>query len=296
MTHTSVLSQLGDPALRPKRRRPRGGGALLSYIGGLVVVATVLGIALVHLWPGFDPFAQDLSAVRLAPFVDAAHPLGTDANGRDLLSRLAAGGVRTLWITAAVVGINMLVGTVFGLCAGFFGGWLDNIIALLTDVSLALPAVLLLIALSAIFGPSALLMILVLGLTHWMNFARVARATALTLRGQDFVIAPRLLGASAMHVIRTHILPHVVPQMFILAVSSIGLVIVLQAGLDYLGLGVQPPSPTWGGLVLEGQKYLRLSPWQATIPGIAIFLIVGGTQFFSQRFTAENKQPLRKVR
>ena len=296
MTHTVTLAQIGPETPKKRRTRPGTGNRVLSYLGGGVVLATILAIIAVHFWPGFDPYTQDLAAVRLNPFVDPAHPLGTDSIGRDLLSRLAAGGKTTLWITAAIVGINMVVGTILGLLAGFFGGWLDNIIALLTDVSLALPAVLLLIALSAIFGPSALLMILTLGLTHWMSFARVARATALSLRGRDFVLAPQMLGASSSRVIRTHILPHVVPQMFIIAVTSIGLVILLQAGLDYLGLGIQPPEPTWGGLVLEGQKYLRLSPWQVVIPGIAIFLIVGGTQFFSQRFTAENTQPLRKVR
>lgn len=295
MTHTVTLAQI-DPSAPKRRRRRHGNGRVLSYLGGGIVIATVIGIIAVHFWPGYDPYTQDLSAVRLVPFADPAHPLGTDAVGRDLLSRLAAGGATTLWITLAVVGLNMFVGTVLGLLAGFFGGWLDNVIALVTDVSLALPAVLLLIALSAIFGPSALLMILVLGFTHWMSFARLARATALSLRNRDFVIAPQMLGASSGRVIRTHILPHVVPQMFILAVTSIGLVILLQAGLDYLGLGIQPPDPTWGGLVLEGQKYLRLSPWQVIIPGIAIFLVVGGTQFFSQRFTAENTQPLRKVR
>ncbi|PII82871.1 hypothetical protein BMH32_15420 [Leucobacter sp. OLJS4] len=294
MTHTVTLAQV-DP-VAPRRRRSRGSGRTLSAIGGGIVVATVIAVVAAHFWPGFDPYTQNLDAVRLSPFADPGHPLGTDAVGRDLLSRLAAGGTTTLWITLAIVLLNMLVGTVLGLLAGFFGGWLDSAIALVTDVSLALPAVLLLIALSAIFGPSALLMILVLGLTHWMSFARLARATALSLRHRDFVVAPQMLGASAGRVIRTHILPHVVPQMFILAVTSIGTVIILQAGLDYLGLGIQPPDPTWGGLVLEGQKYLRLSPWQTIIPGLAIFLVVGGTQFFSQRYTAENTQPLRKVR
>ncbi|MDQ0613581.1 peptide/nickel transport system permease protein [Microbacterium sp. W4I4] len=296
VTDTVAIAQT-DPSPHGRRRgRRRGSGQMLSHLGGAVVVATIAAIIAVHLWSGFDPYAQDLASARLAPFADPAHPLGTDAIGRDLLSRLAAGGKTTLWITAAVIALNMLVGTVFGLLAGFFGGWLDNVVALVTDVSLAMPAVLLLIALSAIFGPSALLMILVLGFTHWMSFARLARATALSLRNRDFVLAPQMLGASSARVIRTHILPHVVPQMLIVAVTSIGSVILLQAGLDYLGLGIQPPDPTWGGLVLDGQKYLRLSPWQAVLPGIAIFLVVGGAQFLSQRYTAENTQPLRKVR
>jgi peptide/nickel transport system permease protein len=296
MTDTVAIAQVDTTPLGRRSRRVRGTGAALSYLGGGIVLATLLGIVAVHFWSGFDVYGQDLSATRLSPFADPAHPLGTDALGRDLLSRLAAGGKTTLLITMAIVALNMVVGTLFGLSAGYFGGWLDNVIALTTDVSLAMPAVLLMIALSAIFGPSALLMILVLGFTHWMSFARLARATTLSLRGRDFVIAPLMIGVSAARVIRTHILPYVAPQMFILAVTSIGHVILLQAGLDYLGLGIQAPEPTWGGLVLEGQTYLRLSPWQVVIPGLAIFLVVGGTQFFSQRYTAENNKPLRKVR
>ena len=295
MTDTVAMAQVGVAAPRRRRFSTRQ-GRWLSTSGGLIVVLVILAIIAVHFWPGFDAFTQDLAHARLGPFVDPKHPLGTDVVGRDLLSRVAAGGQTTLLITAAIVLVNFVVGTVLGLLAGFFGGWADNVIALVTDVSLALPAVLLLIALSAIFGPSALLMILVLGFTHWMSFARLARATALSLRSRDFVMAPRMLGASSARIIRTHILPHVLPQMFIVAVTSIGSVILLQAGLDYLGLGIQPPDPTWGGLVLEGQKYMRLSPWQVILPGLAIFLVVGGTTFFSQRFTAESTQPLRKVR
>lgn len=296
MTDTVAMAQVAAGSRRRRVRLSRRQGRSLSTIGGAIVVLVIVAIIAVHFWPGFDAFSQDLAHARLGPFMDPTHPLGTDVVGRDLLSRVAAGGQTTLLITAAIVLVNFVVGTVLGLLAGFFGGWADNVIALVTDVSLALPAVLLLIALSAIFGPSALLMILVLGLTHWMSFARLARATALSLRARDFVMAPRMLGASSLRIIRTHILPHVLPQMFIVAVTSIGSVILLQAGLDYLGLGIQPPEPTWGGLVLEGQKYMRLSPWQVILPGLAIFLVVGGTTFFSQRFTAESTQPLRKVR
>lgn len=295
MTDTVALASVEVPKAGQRRAKRRATG-ILSIVGACTLVLMVLFIAAVHLWPGFDPYAQDLAQAQLKPFQDAAHPLGTDAVGRDTLSRIAAGGRATLLITTVVVLINMAVGTVLGLAAGYFGGWLDNAIALVVDVNLAMPAVLLLIALSAIVGPSATLMIVVLGFTYWMGYARVARATALSLRSRDFVVAPLMLGAGQGRIIRTHIFPHVLPQMLILAVTDFGLVILIQAGLDYLGLGIQPPDPTWGGLILEGQKTLRLNPWQAILPGIAIFLVVVSIQFLSQRFTAEGSQPLRKVR
>lgn len=281
---------LARPARRPAKR------SVLPAVGALMLLAMLLFIVIVPLLPGFDPLVQDLSNGHLAPFVDSTHPLGTDAIGRDTLSRVAEGGRITVAISLAVVIINVIIGTTLGLCAGFFGGWTDNAITLVSDVNLAMPIVLLLIAIASIVGPSAGLMILVLGCTFWMGYARVARATALSLRGRDFVIAPQILGAGAAWTIRKHVLPHVVPQMLILAVTDIGIVMLLQAGLDYLGLGVQPPVPTWGGLILEGQKSLRVGPWQAILPGIAIFIVVAGTQFLSQKFTAEGSIPLRKAR
>jgi len=280
---------------RPARRRGKP-TSVLPAIGALMLLAMLLFIVLVPLVPGFDPLVQDLSLAHLPPFADATHLLGTDAIGRDTLSRVAEGGRITVAISLAIVTINVLIGTTLGLCAGFFGGWIDNAITLVSDVNLAMPVVLLLIAIASIVGPSAGLMILVLGCTFWMGYARVARATALSLRGRDFVLAPQMLGAGASWTIRKHVLPHVVPQMLILAVTDIGIVMLLQAGLDYLGLGVQPPAPTWGGLILEGQKSLRVGPWQAILPGIAIFIVVAGTQFLSQRFTAEGSTPLRKAR
>lgn len=293
MTQTlAIPSVVARPAPRRKRRR----GSVLPFVGAGLLVIMAIFIIVVPFWPGFDPLGQDLANARLAPFTDPSHPLGTDAIGRDTLSRLAEGGRTTVLITMAVVAINMVIGVVLGLCAGYFGGWLDNAIALVSEVNLAMPVVLLLIALASITGPSAVLMVVVLGCTFWMGYARVARATALSLRSRDFVVAPQMLGAGPGWIIRTHVLPHVLPQMLILAVSDIGIVILVQAGLDYLGLGIQPPSPTWGGLILEGQKTLRIDPWQAILPGIAIFMVVVGTQFLSQRFTAEGAQPLRKVR
>lgn len=292
---STVSIALESPRLR-RRQRIRQPSSILPLVGAILLVGMLLFVIVVPLLPGFDPLAQDLSRARLLPFVDPAHPLGTDAIGRDSLSRLAEGGRTTLLIALAVVSINVVIGVTMGLCAGFFGGWIDNLITLVSEVNLAMPVVLLLIAIASIVGPSALLMVAVLGCTFWMGYARVARATALSLRDRDFVLAPQMLGAGPGWTIRKHILPHVVPQMLIIAVTDVGIVMLIQAGLDYLGLGVQPPAPTWGGLILEGQKTLRLDPWPAVLPGLAIFLVVVGIQFLSQKFTAEGTLPLRKVR
>ncbi|PPL16130.1 ABC transporter permease [Microterricola pindariensis] len=292
----TIAMAVETPRVGRRRARSRTRGSVLPFVGVALIASMLLFVLIVPLLPGFDPLAQDLSRARLLPFADPAHPLGTDAIGRDSLSRLAEGGRTTMLIALAIVAINLVLGVTMGLCAGFFGGWMDSFITLVSEVNLAMPVVLLLIAIASIVGPSALLMVIVLGCTFWMGYARVARATAMSLRDRDFVLAPQMLGAGAGWTIRKHILPHVVPQMLILAVTDIGVVMLIQAGLDYLGLGVQPPSPTWGGLILEGQKTLRIDPWPAVLPGLAIFLVVVGIQFLSQKFTAEGTLPLRKVR
>jgi len=267
----------------------------VQVVGAAMLASVVAFVVLVPLLvPGYDPLAQDLSRARLTPFASADHPLGTDALGRDTLSRLAAGGRITLTIAVVVVALNTVIGTTLGMLAGFFGHWPDTIISVVSDIQLAMPVVLLLIALSAIFGPSATLMVAVLGLTYWVGYARVARAVALQLRDRDFVLSPQIQGASVGWIVRKHVLPHLTAQMVIIAVTDVGVIMLSQAALDYLGLGVQPPTPSWGGMIFDGQKLLRIDPWLSIIPGIAMFLVVAGTQFFSQKFTAEGSAPLRR--
>lgn len=291
MTAIPVPAVLTDPTTS---RRPGLRLRPAQLVGALMLGSVVLFIVLVPLlWPGYDPYAQDLSQARLVPLSSAAHPLGTDALGRDTMSRLAAGGRITLPIALVVVALNAVIGTTLGMLAGYFGRWPDTLVSAVADVQLAMPVVLLLIALAAIFGPSAQLMIIVLGLTYWVGYARVARAMALQLRERDFVFSPQIQGASTSWIIRKHVLPHLTAQMIIIAVTDIGVIMLAQAGLDYLGLGVQPPTPSWGGMIFDGQKLLRIDPWLSIVPGVAMCCVVAGTQFFSQRFTAEGSAPLR---
>lgn len=291
MTAIPVPAVLADEeTIRRRARRLRPA----QLVGAVMLGSVVLFLVLVPLlWPGFDPYAQDLSRARLAPLASFEHPLGTDALGRDTMSRLAAGGRMTLAIALVVVALNAVIGTTLGMVAGYFGRWPDTLISIVADIQLAMPVVLLLIALAAIFGPSAQLMIIVLGLTYWVGYARVSRAMALQLRDRDFVFSPQIQGASTAWIVRKHVLPHLTAQMIIIAVTDIGVIMLAQAGLDYLGLGVQPPTPSWGGMIFDGQKLLRIDPWLSVIPGVAMFLVVAGTQFFSQRFTAEGSAPLR---
>lgn len=285
------LAEITDPVA--VRRR----GLTLTPVQGLgvaMLAVVVLVVVVVPFLPFYDAYGQDLAKARLAPFADPGHLLDTDALGRDTLSRLALGGRITLTIALLVVALNAVIGTTLGMLAGFFGGWADTAISVVSDIQLAMPVVLLLIALSAIFGPSATLMVIVLGCTYWVGYARVARSMAMQLRDRDFVFSPLIQGASTSWIIRTHVLPAVTAQMIIIAVTDIGVIMLAQAGLDYLGLGVQPPTPSWGGMIFEGQKLLRIDPWLSVVPGVAMFLVVAGTQFFSQKFTAEGTAPLRR--
>jgi peptide/nickel transport system permease protein len=275
------------------RRRPAAGrrkrrAASPAFATGCVMLGLVLLLAAGGaLLPGYDPFGQDLSAAMRKPFTDPDHLLGTDSLGRDMLSRLSLASFVTLGIALAVVILNAVIGTGLGMAAGYFGGRLDSAITTLADVNLAMPVVLLLIAVAAVTGPSATITIATLGLTYWVGYARVSRNLARSLRNRDFVLAPLTQGGGHGWVIRQHILPNVFSQTLIIAATDIATIVLIESSLEYLGLGVQPPVPSWGSMIFEGQKYLGTNPWLAVLPGIVMFLTVAGAQFTSQRFTAE---------
>jgi peptide/nickel transport system permease protein len=286
-------SAIGSLALPVRVKRPR---ARPTFVISIVMLAIVAALVLVvPFLPGFNAYEQDLSNAMLPPFTNGAHPLGTDPLGRDVLSRLAVAGQISLMIVIAVVVINLIIGIALGLVAGYFGGPIDNIVMGVADLQLAMPFVLLLIAVSAIVGPSTGLMIVMLGITFWVGYGRVARGLAMTLREREFVLAPITQGAGSGWIIRKHLLPAVIPQMAIIASFDIGVIVIAQASLDFLGLGVQPPTPTWGGMIAEGQKYLQINPWLCIIPGLTMFLLIGGVQFISQRFTSESGPAVARI-
>jgi peptide/nickel transport system permease protein len=256
----------------------------------LVLVAVL--IALVPMLPGYDPYAQNLAAGLLPPGQRALdgtfYLLGTDTLGRDMLSRLALGGQVSLFIGVSAVVVSMVLGVLLGLIAGFFRGWVENTIMGIADLQLSVPRVLLLIAVAAVMGAGVVKLAILLGITSWVTYGRVARAMALSLREREFVLAAVTQGATATWNIRKHLLPNVLPQMLIVGSYELGQIIVLESALSYLGLGVQPPLASWGLMVSDGQTYLELDPWLSVLPSIALFLLVAGIQILSQSFTREN--------
>jgi len=266
--------------------------SLSTAIALLFLLLVAVLIAVVPFLPGYDHYAQNLAAGLLPPgqssFDGTFYPLGTDTLGRDMLSRLALGGQVSLFIGVSAVAVSLVLGVVLGLIAGFFRGWTESVIMGIADLQLSVPRVLLLIAVAAVMGSGVVKLAILLGVTSWVSYGRIARAMALSLREREFVLAATTLGATASWNIRRHLLPNVLPQMLIVGSYELGQIIVLESALSYLGLGVQPPLASWGTMVSDGQTYLELDPWLSVLPSIALFLLVAGIQIVSQSFTREN--------
>ena len=269
----------------------------VTFTAGLAVamLASVLVLITIVPWlPGYDPYTQDLAGSLLLPFdrLDNGQVsiFGTDKLGRDILSRMALAGRVSLFIGFSAVTISMVVGVTLGLVAGYRRGWTEAVIMGLADLQLSIPRVLLLIAVTAIIGPTVVNLTILLGLTSWVAYGRVARALSLSLREREFVLSAITQGATPVWNIRKHLLPNVLPQMVIVGSFELGQIIVLEAALSYLGLGIQPPLPSWGLMISEGQSYLEINPWLAVIPGLALFMLIAGVQFLTQSLTTEGEE------
>jgi peptide/nickel transport system permease protein len=251
-------------------RRPSVAVALLF------IVTVVLLAALAPWLSPFDPDEQFVEGLSLegAPMAPAApYWLGTDLLGRDLLSRLIFGARTSLFIGLVANGLAVLIGTLVGLTAGFVRGWLGSALMRLTDLMMAFPALLLAIALSAIFQPSVWIVAMVIAMVNWVQIARVIHAETLALGARDFVAVERTLGASDLRILFSHLLPHLLPTILVWATLGISTTVLLEATLSYLGVGVQPPTPSWGNIIFESQTYFTSAPWLVFIPGAAIILL-----------------------
>ena len=266
---TAVVAPAGGGAGARRTRRLVGTGV------GFVLVVALVAIAAPWLSPQ-DPTRQSLRGRLAAPTLEGAdgraHLLGTDHLGRDVLSRVIWGARVSLLVGFAAVVVGGIIGATLGILAGYRGGWLDSAIMTLADAQLAFPFILLAIGIIAVLGPSFPTLILVIGLSGWMSYARVLRSQVLVLRSREFVDAIHALGGSAGRIVARHILPNVLSSLVVIATLELARSIVLEATLSFLGLGVQPPTPSWGGMVQEGREYLDSAWWISTYPGLVLML------------------------
>ncbi|MCX7211544.1 MAG: ABC transporter permease [Burkholderiales bacterium] len=250
--------------------------ALLSrptaVFGGVVLIG-VIGLALFAPWIApYDPLATSWSLVRKAP--SAAHWFGTDEVGRDLLSRIIWGARASLSAGVIAVAIAVGVGVPTGMVAGYVGGWTDALISRLTDAMLAIPFLILAIALAAFLGPSLGNAMIAIGVTATPIFVRLARGQVLAARAEDYVEAARAVGNPPIRILMRHILPNILPPVMVQATLAVAAAIIAEASLSFLGLGQQPPAPSWGSMLNTAQRFLTQAPWMAIFPGLAIFLTV----------------------
>ena len=235
----------------------------------LIFIAIALGAA--HLAP-FDPTATDFAAIRKPP--SAVHLLGTDEVGRDVLSRLIWGARASLLAGVIPVTLAVSLSIPLGLVAGYAGGWIDSWMMRLNDAMLAIPFLIVAIALAAFLGPSLRNAMIAIGIASLPTFVRLARGTVLALKAEDYVEAARALGCSRPRIAGRHILPNMLPPLIVQSSIAVAAAIIAEASLAFLGLGQQPPAPSWGSMLNAAQRYLSQAPWMALYPGLTIFAIV----------------------
>ncbi|MDA9251870.1 ABC transporter permease [Alphaproteobacteria bacterium] len=258
------------------RRRVFGHQGVM--IGAAIVLAAVLIALTAPLIAPHDPYYQDLLNRLVPPVWDSRgsweHILGTDHLGRDYLSRLIYGARISLLIGIGAALISGLIGTFLGVAAGYFGGRVDMVVTFMITVRLSMPVVLVALAVVAIVGGSLQVVVMVLGFLLWDRFAVVMRSSTLQIRSMDYVAAAQAVGCSTTRILTTEIMPNVVNNLIVIATLEIAHAIILEAALSFLGLGVQPPLPSWGLMVSEGKDMMLFEPWLITIPGVALFLLV----------------------
>jgi peptide/nickel transport system permease protein len=280
---TQIDVALGRPEVfvDVKERRPSRSWDIFLQPNFCIPVAVLtimlLGAIFAPQISPYDPLQTSLTA-RLQPPAFAggtdAHLLGTDKLGRDVLSRIIWGARVSLSVSLLVILITGTIGTVLGIVSGYFGGWADGAIMRVTDVSLAFPGILIALLLAVTLGPSFSTVVLAISLLGWAAYARLIRGEVLKLRNADFVLQARIIGCSPWRIMITHVFPNVVNPLLILATLSLGLVILIESALSYLGAGIPPPTPTWGSMVSDGRGLIDTAWWISFFPGLAIGMVV----------------------
>lgn len=276
-TSGRTLPQASAPASRRRRRRGRTAAGMVGWgLAGLIVGIAVLAPVL----SPHDPFQQDLERHAAAPTISwsrlGAYPLGNDQLGRDLLSRVIYGSRVSLGVGIAAVVLGGTIGVALGIMSGYFGGWPDRLIMRVADIQLAFPFILLAMAIIAVAGPGLGKLIAVLALSGWVTYARVVRSEVLSVREREFIQAARAIGLRNWRIMLKHVLPNVAAPIIVVATLELARVVILEAALSFLGLGVQPPTPSWGRMLADGRDFLATAWWISTFPGLAIMALVLG--------------------
>jgi peptide/nickel transport system permease protein len=245
-----------------------------AMLGGVIVLFFVLLAVLAPILPIPDPTATDWGAVRKAPSL--AHPMGTDEIGRDVMSRLIWGARASLMAGVLSVAIALGIGVPLGIAAGYFGGWTDSVISRCTEALLAAPFLILAIALAAFLGPSLGNAMIAIGLSATPIFIRLTRGQVISVAAEDYVESANAIGLPTMKILSRYIFPNVLPPVLVQATLTVATAIIAEASLSFLGLGQQPPAPSWGSMLNTAKNFLNQAPWMALWPGIAIFLVVLG--------------------
>ena len=263
-------------------RKMRGNKMIL--FSSIILMITIFVGAFANFIVPFNPYDQDLDNRLNSPLwrdkEDRLHLLGTDHLGRDVFSRIIYGVRVSLLIGVLAVAISAIFGIILGLIAGFYGGIFDDVIMRIADVQLAIPLILLAIAVIVVLGSSVKVLILVIGLTQWMAYARMVRGETLSLREKDFVTSGYAVGANDLRIILRYIFPNTLASLMVLITLNMAGVIVLEAGLSFLGLGIQPPEPSLGTMLSESKNYLSRAWWLSTFPGLTIMIIIMGINLF----------------
>jgi peptide/nickel transport system permease protein len=246
----------------------------LAVVGGiLVLLVFVLSIFAPRFAP-YDPSKIDIKNILVGP--SWSHLLGTDDLGRDVLSRMLWGGRISLEVGFVAVGIATIMGLILGSIAGYYGGWIDSAVMRAVDIMLSIPTIFLVLAVIAILEPSIINIMVVIGLTSWMEPARLIRAEFISLKEREFVVAARAIGAADSRIIIKHVLPNGLAPILVSATMGIGGAILIESALSFLGLGVQPPTPSWGSLLSSGKDNIEIAWWLSAFPGLAILVTVLG--------------------
>jgi len=265
-------------AVTPPRSRNRAWGKFkrnrVAVLGAVIVLAMIVLAIFAPLLATHDPFQTSFMTIRKAP--SATFWLGSDELGRDIYSRMLFGARASLMAGVVSVAIAVVIGVPLGLISGYFGGWVDSIISRFTEALLAIPFLILAIALAAFLEPSLTNAMIAIGVSAAPKFVRLARGQVLAVKSEDYVQSSRALGASDTRIIARHILPNIMPPLIVQATITIATAIIAEASLSFLGLGLQPPNPSWGSMLNTGKNFMVQAPWMSIFPGSAIFLVVLG--------------------